>query len=125
MIPFVERDTRLHTCQPINDRPSAFECVARLVEIAGGARFEKPSVHAALIRGQRVGDIRAFRFRLSPRRSSSQIPLPSLPATGSSSRRPIAYRCRVPRTCRAPRKIAVQHLVAKLPTEAQHIFFGD
>jgi hypothetical protein len=41
--------------------PCPFECVARLVEIAGGARFEKPSVHAALIRGQRVGDIRAFR----------------------------------------------------------------
>jgi hypothetical protein len=27
------------------------KAVARLVEIAGGARFEKPSVHAALIRG--------------------------------------------------------------------------
>ena len=40
MIPFVERETRLHTCQPINDRPCPFECVARLVEIAGGARFE-------------------------------------------------------------------------------------
>jgi hypothetical protein len=51
MIPFVERETRLHTCQPINDRPCTFECVACLVEIAGGARFEKPSVHAALIRG--------------------------------------------------------------------------
>ncbi len=31
MIPFVERETRLHTCQPINDRPCPFECVARLV----------------------------------------------------------------------------------------------